>query len=122
MVRKPGEIWPPVKSNSSLPYKFVNSKSGSPITIRHSPGGLVSNLYYYYRNYSILLVFIKRVLKPTQQPLTKRFYASDQEPGGEPASRKSILAEGALMLNSCATAKTVYSIAEGCNGYKYPES
>jgi hypothetical protein len=33
-----------------------------------------------------------------------------------------ILAEGGLMRNSHPTEKTVYSIAAGCNGYKYPES
>jgi hypothetical protein len=41
VVRKPGEIWPPVKSNSGLPYKLVSCKLRSPITARHSPGGLV---------------------------------------------------------------------------------
>ena len=33
-----------------------------------------------------------------------------------------ILAEAALMRNSLPTENTVYSIAAGCNGYKYPES
>ena len=72
-------------------------------------GGLMSNPYYYYRNYSILLVLIKIVLKPTQKNLIKRFHASDQEPGGEPASRKSNPCRGSSNAQSSALLETQYT-------------
>lgn len=82
----------------------------------------MSNPYYYYRNYSILLVLIKRVLSLLNNRLSRDSMLVIRSLGENRLPANQILAEGALMRNSCATGKTVYSIAAGCNGYKYPEA
>jgi hypothetical protein len=65
-------------------------------------------------------VLIKRVLSPLKKPYDSMLAIRSLGEYRLPVNQ--ILAEGALMRNSCATGKTLYSIAAGCNGYKYPDS
>ena len=82
----------------------------------------MSNPYYYYRNYSILLALIKRLLSPLNNRLSRDSMLVIRSLGEKRLPANQILAEGALTRNSCTAGKTVYSIAPACNGYKYPES
>ena len=81
---------------------------------------MVSNPYYHYRDYSILLVLIKRVLSPLNNRLPRNSMRVIRSLGEKRLPLNQTLAEGPITRNFCVAGKTLYSIAAGCNGYKYP--